>query len=431
MKTFQLLVLLGFGCLQLLLGSISAASELPPLPELDAYKPIMLDPLDLPKVKGFSINDLSVAAIIDDVVEPIPFQVDEYNEGGAVYFENWNVPIQGARGIFDGEDKFLFLFKDAGPRRNANHIFDGKVLAEVELSGADAVKRYVYIVYGSKLRSDEQYVRYSSEHARVETDFYTLTYDKENHLNWREFLFENFVGDPPLDSMKIRLNAGLLTSFTETALNNDEFVAVPDGERIGPIRTTTQLTVTLWLLKLPIMKISAQLHHYPKGLFYDVRVVMPEVRRKLLVNPVLSLSLDANNLIGSTIRTALGPKEPSIVDGVLAPEERQMIESGISNSENWIWVSTKRKMDIMAFFNFLGETNEPISLHLQDDKEMEDPPERFKGQLPNIGYTINNFPQSGFFGFVVSIMMSDGFEGNPEVFSEAARMGPDVRVYSH
>ncbi|PJF33444.1 MAG: hypothetical protein CUN57_02165, partial [Phototrophicales bacterium] len=143
------------------------------------------------------------------------------------------------------------------------------------------------------------------EYGRVETDFYTLTYDPENHLNWKEFFFENYQGENPLDSMKLRLKAGLLTSLTPTELNNNDMVAKPTGVRIGPIRTTTQLSVTVWIMNLPVLKLSSQLHHYPKRLHYDVRVVIPEVRRKLLVDPVLTMTIDANNLYGATVRSAL------------------------------------------------------------------------------------------------------------------------------
>ena len=401
---------------------------LPPLERIDAYKVIQISGNDVPNALGIEIADLSLAAVIDDVMEPVPYQIDEYNTGGAIYFENWDVPIDGTKGLMDGNDKLLFLFKDAGPRKQKHHFVDGELVAEIELTDKRGVKRYAYLLRGSKLRSQEQYVRYSSELAHVETDFYSLTYDKENHLKWIDFEARNFVGEPPLDSMKIRLDGGLVTPITQTSLNNDEFVALPMGEVTGPIRSTTQLKVTLWLMNLPILKISLQLHHYPKAMLYDVWVLMPSVRRKLLVDPVLTLSTEGNKLLGATMRTALGPKEGGIVDGVIDANEQQMIESGVNQTKNWVWISTRRNLDLAAFFNFLGETNEPIALQLMDSFDHEDPPERFVGQLPNLGYKILNFPQSGFFGFVVSIFLDQGFEGNPEVFTEDLRTPPEIRI---
>ncbi|MDX1694927.1 MAG: hypothetical protein R3208_14265 [Ketobacteraceae bacterium] len=411
-------------------GAVQAYSEvtLPPLDRIDAYKVIQISGKDVPNALGVDISELSLAAIIDDVLEPVPYQIDEYNTGGAIYFENWDVPIDGTKDLMDPNDKLLFMFKDAGPRKEKHHFVDGELVAEIQLTDKKGIKRYAYLLRHSKLRSQEQYVRYSSELAQVETDFYSLTYDKENHLKWIDFTARNFVGEPPLDSMKIRMEGGLVTPITQTSLDNDEFVALPIGEVTGPIRSTTQLKVTLWLMNLPILKISLQLHHYPKAMLYDVRVLMPSVRRKLLVDPVLTLSTEGNKLLGATMRTALGPKNGGIVDGVIDATEQQMIESGINQTQNWIWASTQRNLDLVAFFNFLGDTNEPIALQLLDSFDNEDPPERFVGQLPNLGYKILNFPQSGFFGFVVSIYLDQGFEGAPEIFTQDLRTPPEIRV---
>ena len=409
-------------------GPAYADVSLPPLERIDAYKVIQIAGSDVPEALGEDISQLSLAAVIDDVLEPVPYQIDEYNTGGAIYFEKWDVPIDGTRYLMDPNDKLLFLFKDAGPRKQKHHFVDGELVAEIELTDKKGIKRYAYLLRGSKLRSQEQYVRYSSELAQVETDFYSLTYDKENHLKWVDFTARNFVGEPPLDSMKIRMEGGLVTPITQTSLDNDEFVALPMGEVTGPIRSTTQLKVTLWLMNLPILKISLQLHHYPKAMLYDVRVIMPAGRRKLLVDPVLTLSTEGNKLLGATMHTALGPKAGGIVDGVIDANEQQMIESGINQTKNWIWASTQRNLDLAAFFNFLGDTNEPIALQLLDSFDNEDPPERFVGQLPNLGYKILNFPQSGFFGFVVSIFIDQGFEGNPEVFTQDLRTPPEMKI---
>lgn len=405
------------------------AEEAPPLdPMLDEYKPILVDGDNIPRALGKSLETLSLQAVIDGQMEPVPYQFDEYNTGGAVYFKEWGVPIDGTENVLDANDKLLFLYKDAGPRRESHHIVDGKVLSEIELTDATGTKRYVYVLEGSRLRSEEQYVRYSTDIAQVETDFYSLIYNKENQMNWDEFSYGAFKGEKPLDTMKLRLTGGLLTEMASITLNNDNIVAKPKGEHVGPVRTTSQMVVTLWLYNLPIMDISYQVHHYPKSMLYDVRVVMPEVRRKILSKPMLSMSLDANNLTGSKLRTALGPKQEAMVDGVMSPLEQEVMKSSVTPEHNWFWLSTRRNLDVLAFFNFLGDTREPLSLVYNDDLTKVDLPERFTGEAPNAGYRIDNFPMGGFFGFVVSIYLSEGYEGEPEKFSEAARSMPVVRV---
>lgn len=415
--------------LGLLLCTPALAAITPPLSSIDAFKIITVEGEDLPMALGLPLEELSLAAIVDNVLEPVPFQFDQYNVGGAIYFDGWDVPMAGDPKHLDATDKLLFLFKDAGMRRTPGDIYDGTILAEILLEDSAGIARYVYLVRGSRLRSDEQYVRYSSDMGLVETDFYMLRYNKQNHLKWDDFQATNFVGERPLDSMKLRLNAGLVAPIAPTELNNDNLVALPTGERIGPIRTTTQLETTLYLLKLPLLKLSLQIHHYPKTVMYDVRVIMPEVRRRLLHDPSITMSLDANRLLGSSIRMANSPTpEPGIVDGQINEIEAAMRKSAFTPEENWIWVSTKRNLDVVAFINYLGDFNEPLTPFLEDDFHKEDPPEIFPGQLPNVGYTIKSFPLDGFVGFVVSINIDDGFAGEPEVFTQQMRTLPAIQV---
>ncbi|NPU94763.1 MAG: hypothetical protein HPY82_22855 [Gammaproteobacteria bacterium] len=406
----------------------SAFALTPPLSSIDAYKVITIEGEDMPVALGQNIDDLSLAAIQDNVMEPVPFQIDQYNTGGAIYFDGWEVPMAGDAKKMDPTDKLLFLFKDAGVRRKSTDPYDGEVLAEIKLKDTAGIERFVYLVRGSRLRSEEQYVRYSAEMGVVETDFYSLRYNKDNHLKWDDFQYLNYVGERPLDSMKLRLKTGLVSSIAPTELNNDDLVALPTGEKIGPIRTTTQLDFTLYLVKLPILQLSLQIHHYPKAVMYDVRGIIPEVRRYLLKDPSIAMTLDANRLLGSTIRMANGPKEPGVVDGKIDALETQMRQVHFTPQQNWYWVSTKRNLDIVAYLDYLGDFNEPISPVIDDDLTREDPPEVFPGQLPNVGYRIDSFPMKGFLGFVVSIYVSDGLEGDPEVFTQQLRTIPELQV---
>ncbi len=408
-----------------------SAFALQPLPPIDAFKAIMIDGMELPNAVGKPIKEFSLAAVIDGEMEPIPFQIDEYNEGGAVYFEDWGVPIAGSKDILDNEDKLLFIYKDAGPRLQPHHRYDGDVVQEITLSSSSGHLRYVYLMQNSRLISDEQYVRYSSDEAIVETDFYSITYDKENQLNWNDFSIVNYDGEEnPFDSLKIRLETGIISSLIKTEINNESLIAIPKGERIGPIRTTTQMELTFWLLKLPILRVSLQLHHFPNSLLYDVRAILPAARRKMLSDPKIYLSLEGNKLYGTETRTAAGPKTPAITNGSIDAIEKQHIAEGISITKNWIWATTLRNLDFLAFFNFNSDRKQEISLHYNDDLTAVDLPERFVGQLPNVGYKIHTLPDSGFFGFTVGIHLSNEFEGEPEVFTEQIRRLPDISISS-
>ena len=411
------------------LPSVSFALA-PPLRQIDAFKVITVEGEDMPWSLGLPIEELSLAAMLDGVMEPIPFQIDEYNQGGAVYFDGWHVPMAGTAKLMDPTDKLLFLFKDAGERKTERDQYDGELLAEIITRDRDGVERFVYLVRNSRLRSDEQYVRYSAEIGLVETDFYSLRYNNENHLKWDDFRYNNYVGERPLDSMKLRFDTGILTPITDTELNNDQMIALPTGEIIGPIRTTTQLDFNMYLFGMSIIELSMQIYHYPKYVMYDVRGIIPVLRRKLLVDPSLTMSLDANQLLGASIRTASGPKAAGMVDGKIDENEQLMIDTPFEGDANWIWVSSKRNLDILAFVDYLGDFNEPMGLLLEDDLDRADPPEFFPGQQPNLGYHVQSFPMKGFLGFVVSIFLTDGFEGEgePEDFAVYARTLPELEI---
>ncbi|MBV1922332.1 MAG: hypothetical protein KUG73_16770, partial [Pseudomonadales bacterium] len=332
-------------------------------------------------------------------------------------------------GVFDPEDKLLFIYKDAGTRREPRHKYDGEIIHEITLTNSSGQKRYAYLVKGSRLRSDEQYIRYSTEEALVETDFYSITYNKDNHINWDDFSIANYEGEEnPFDAFKIRLQTGVITTLAKIKLNNEDMIATPKGEHFGPVRSTTQLELVVWFFKVPFMRMSIQLHHSPNSLLYDVRANIPSARRKVLADPSVSLTLEGNALYGTEIRTASGPVEPAITDGMVDEIEKLHMSNGVSIDKNWIWATTKRNLDFAAFFNYSGEQKHEISFFYNDEAGVIDLPERFPGQLPNAGYKIHSLPAEGYFGAAIAVHFSNGYKGLPESFTGQLRRLPDISV---
>lgn len=401
---------------------------LPPLPSNEAFKVVTIEGEDLPSMVGLPLQQLSLAAMVDGEMEPIPFQIDQYNIGGAVYFDSWPVAMSGSAKLLDDTDKLLFVFKDAGTRKPTNAIYDGNMLAEIILRDTKGIARYVYVLQNSRLRSDEQYVRYSSELGLVETDFYSLRYNPENHLVWDDFRYESYVGERPLDSLKLVLRGGVLTSLAEVELDTSNLIAKPKGEIIGPIRTTTQLEFNVSFMSVPILNLGIQIHHYPKSLTYDVRGTIPEFRRLMVRAPTITMSVDANNLMGAAIRTSGNPEIEGIVDGEIDHSEQQIIDAGLDPHDNWIWISSKRNLDFLSFVDYLTGFDSSMSLLLEDNLNTDNGNELFPGRLPNTGYVIEDFPMEGFVGVVVSLYMDESFKGQPSLFAAQVRSLPDIEV---
>lgn len=398
-----------------------------PSSEQDYYRVISLNGSDIGPMVDRPIEELSVFAVYDGNLEPIPYQIDEYNKGGAVYFENWHEEIDGSLGVMDPNDKLLLLFGDTGPRKTSNMLVDGEILAEIELQTQTGQKRYAYVVAGSRLVSDAQHVRYSIEKSHVETDFYSLTFDKNNQLVWKDFKYNDYSGESPIDGLKLNFTTGVISSGATVDYDNNNFIAKTVAENVGPIRTTAQLHLTFVLLGLDFIDVSIQLHFYPNGLVYDVRLVMPETRRALLANPKLSMSVDFNNLTGAK-GFADFLDNPLLVDGTMSDEELKALGTEFSENQNGLLLRSNRGFDVLTFLDWVGNETMPTALYYQDNKEHQTEMDRFPGQVPDAGYTIYDFPEKGIIAFVASIYFSDSFDGTPNEMSQLVRTSPALRV---
>lgn len=203
---------------------------------------------------GEDVQDYQLAAIKKGRFQPIPFQIDEVDINGDVFFEEMEVPIDGTQNIVDPNDRLLFMLRDAGPKRT-NELPDGKPIAEIQVPLESGEQAYVYLLKGSRLSSDTMYVRYASELGRVETDYYTLTMSSENALNWDDFQYHGFSGpqSSPLDTLKLRLQGGLILPFPRFTWNNKNFVARPIVEKVGPIRATNYMRTTFYMFGVPLI----------------------------------------------------------------------------------------------------------------------------------------------------------------------------------
>ena len=417
---FMLSFLVGLTCLN------NAYAYLP-ISNDDYYRVVMLNGTDVPPMMGMEIEELAVFAVYEGNLEPIPYQIDEYNVGGAVYFEDWDEAIDGTLGIVDGNDKLLVLLGGSGPRKTPEMPVDGTMVAEIELETKSGEHRYVYVVKASRLRSDAQHVRYSIDESHVETDFYAMTFDKENQLIWKDFKYADYEGDSPIDGLKLNFESGLFSSGNTLRFDNDRFVAKTIGENVGPIRTTAQLHLVFILLGMEFIDVSIQLHFYPNGLIYDVRFIMPKVRRAMLIDPKLAMSVDFNNLIGAEgIADIL--EYPLLADGLMSDLELHAVGRPFPEDETGLLLRTQRGFSILTFLDWAGDDALTTTLYYKDNLEHQGNLDRFKGQVPDAGYQVSNFPEEGLVAFVASIYFGDNFKDKPKALSEFVRSSPAIRV---
>lgn len=418
----------------LLFFSLVSTASTSELTIIDQQRVVQIPANKLTSANGERLNNLSLVAISNGQLKPIPFQFDELDVEGFVYFKSSMVDIDGYISVLDGNDQLLFMLLDAGERKPANLKVDGKLLAEITVQTSMGESKYVYLVKDSLLRSDKNYVRYSEELGRVETDHYTLQVDPENAMNWHRFTWDEYTGinkGDPLDTMKIRVSAGVGTPLTRLTLSNKQMVAEPLESKSGPVRAITAYKLTAIVLGIPFLSMNMQIRETPYNITYDVRLIMPKMRRKMLFSPSLTLTLDGNQLYGTEIRTALGPKAPAIVDGELSAFEQQLIEKGVNNDDNWIWLHTGDNFDIVSILN-VPDRRLPLGFFLVDDEKKEDKPERYEGQLPNIGYLIKDLPSEGLFYIQVNLFFSNNLGGiAPEKYVALMKKQPDFKINAY
>jgi len=421
-----------FMCALCISASNMASADNTDLHIIDKQRVVEVLGSAMSNIVGESIEEFTLFSVKDDALVPVPFQFNEYDIEGYVYFKSSKIDVDGFISVLDDNDKLLFMLSDAGPQKTARHRSDGEIVEEITVQLSTGEERFVYLVKGSRLEPDTQYVRYSTELGQVETDQYSLRVDPDNALNWIKFDWDNFTGKDqgdPLDTMKIRIHAGVVTPLTKLSIGNRQMVAEPLEERPGPIRATTQYKITAIVLGIPFLTMNLQIHRSAYTITYDVRVEMPETRRRLLHNPTLSLSLDGNALYGATYRTALGPKAHAKVDGKVSAFEEQLVERGLNNEHNWIWLTSGKNFDIVAILDVPKDQHLPPGFFLKDDPEVVDKPERYVGQLPNIGYLIKDLPKKGFFFININLHFSDGIEGmDPNQYVDLMNTGVPYTV---
>src|SRR5690606_12358359 len=146
---------------------------------------VSITPAELDVIRGHDTSPYSLAAVKDGALKPIPYQFDERTESGFIYMKNnpdkakKEDPLVGKEGFFDGNDQLIFMMKDGGARKSSSMKADGELLAEIAVDNYKGEQRYVYLVKGARLQSEDYYVRFSAQLGRVETDYYALKVDPD------------------------------------------------------------------------------------------------------------------------------------------------------------------------------------------------------------------------------------------------------------
>ncbi|MBV1880316.1 MAG: hypothetical protein KUG82_01725 [Pseudomonadales bacterium] len=387
---------------------------------------------------GLDKGRYSIMAVTDQKLQPIPFQIDEYNGEGEPFFAKARVPILGELGKFDADDRLLFMLEDAGIKMPGDMVSDvsnsqkGELIAEIKVDDATGV-RYVYLFVDNPMRSSIDYVRYDPETGLNESDYYSLFVNKKNLLDWTNLSYNDYTGPNPdsiIDTLKLRISGRILLNMASLTLTNRNLKAKLLGYVDGPIRSIVQLKTSIVIAKVPVMKIEVQLLHYRRQVHAISRTKTPKVIPYLFRDPKISLSIDANDMKGSQLYTALLPNQPAQVDGFLSRNESSLISNGIDKNHTWLLLRSPHNFQVLTSLDNKEKDQTPVSLLYQDDDKLKNKPERFVGQLPNFGYVIKNIPMESIYYMGIRVYFDDNsFAYDPVTYAEQIAAAPKVSVH--
>ena len=141
----------------------------------------------------------------------------------------------------------------------------------------------------------------------------------------------------------------------------------------------------------------------------------------------MSLSVDFNDLAGAVIAGDFMDGD-LLVDGRVSTREKEFIQSRITPEQNSILLKSLGGFEVLTYIYWITEPAVTTQLFFKDNSDHKAELDRFKGQQPDVGYTISNMPKHGLFGFVCSLYFSDHFKTNNGILPGSLRTAPHIRI---
>lgn len=360
---------------------------------------------------------------------PVPFQIDQLNTLGLVYFGKGLAKRDGKAKAFDGHDKLGFMWRDAGSLAPEDAVLkQGKRLAAIRIGIAGAPDRYVYLVQGNLEPSLEKYVYQSQQKGETLTPYYFLKVNPHNELEWHVFRYSDYTGQGSIiNSLRMRMSASLLTSLMpDVTLKNDNLSPELLASKTGPIRNVKLMKIHVTIMGMSVMTIYEQVSRYMSRYQAVTFTRVPGLYRATLKDPKVTVSIVGNHQLGADVITALGQGEVLHVDGHLTNREAKLVPHAIDNQHNWILFNSHKQFIVMTHLAIPDALkNIPVSLVYQERKKEDGE----SALLPNVGYAITAWPKQERLHFGLDLLFDTNLHGEEPTEYLAQRIGkPNISV---
>ena len=417
-------------------AAYAGAPQTSPVQAGAAQTAMTYTPAQLPVADGVPIAELSVMRWQGGGFEPIPFQIDERDEFGMVWFRDSGFNRSGAAEVFDHEDQLLFMYEDGALKRPDSAVpEEGSLLAELEVRSPYDDTLYFYLVRNNSRRSQVRYIEHDPNTGVTRTPYYFLTADPENELNWQYLGYNGYTGPADasiIDTLKMRMSGGILLKYPRVTLDNDNLRPRRTGFRIGPIRSVMHLETSVVFAGLPVMKLHLQAMRFPAHYEAHSYARIPTLYRRTVKYPQVVVTIDGNNLVGGKTWTSAGGDLRGTVDGKMDVQEKALVEKPLSTDDSWIIFDSGKGFALLTELLIPKELEGiPLELVYQDDATLRNTPESYPGQLPNIGYALNGWPEADELNFAVRLLFFSRIDDRELENIAALRSGRSLITLVH
>lgn len=403
----------------------------------------------IPSILGKKIADISVMAVWDGKMKPIPFQIDEFDKKSRyIYIPKVNKsPIDGTYLEIDPNDELIFLYRDASEKRyqaKSMQPKEGKVLRELKFTDRQGRNRYAYVVENNSERSEADYIDASVEEAKVVSSFYHLDYDPKNFLNFKDM--RPHVGTASdqrvVDNIYFELSANVFSRFIKVGMNSADNVRIKVlGVKDGPVRATYFIKIVIVLAgKIPIFSMNSEISFYEQGMVMPNRTEVGKgaIFIKLFKNAEIIMYTDMNGIQGARVSAQAfededGNRIYGIVDGKMDAAENMALTADVPG--DWVWIESGLGWDVFMAFKLPMDELKGMESHVyyEDDDKSLAKHETFPGAGPRIGMIISGLPKD--IKALETLDMEYSFwfpdtvgKAGPEEFNKEEQNRPTVEV---
>ncbi len=369
----------------------------------------------------------------DGRLRAIPMQFLERTAEGLPYFASDTFAKAAGNALqLDPSDQLVFQLEDTGPRFQGRSM--QKLYAEIEITTSEG-PRYAYLAEPGFLQNNRSLTKYDEQAGLIGTDWYELNVDPKNLNIWNDFFFRTYTATEGkkkrtlLDTMKVKLSSGIFTKNNRITLDNRNLDTKVLEIRRGPVQTEILANVDVEVARVPMLQVIMYYVIQPRQTEIYARFKIPVVAKAVAEKPAVGMSIDGNRLEGGKLWVSWGPDEPVITDGRLDSSEQALINAPVPNDRNWLLFDTMQGFMVLAGMEFKQGFDVPMSLVYKDSRRDEDPPERYVGQWPAVGFSLDNVPIGREFFLKATLAFNDNLGGmTPRNYANAFLAPLQVKV---